>query len=83
MYHCLLDWTRQAVCFTILLRSGTIGVRDGSMDRDVTDRTETEEDMLILDVSDDALERTAIIDQGKALTWAYCTHVWYDCGWPQ
>ena len=53
------------------------------MDRDVTDRTETEEDMLILDVSDDALERTAIIDQEKALTWAYCTHVWYDCGWPQ
>lgn len=36
MYHCLFDWTRQAVCFTILLRSGTIGVRDGSMDRDVT-----------------------------------------------
>lgn len=83
MYHCLFDWTRQAVCFTILLRSGTIGVRDGSMDRDVTDRTETEEDMLILGVSDDALERTAIIDRGKALTWAYCTHVWYDCGWPQ
>jgi hypothetical protein len=53
------------------------------MDRDVTDRTETEEDMLILGVSDDALERTAIIDRGKALTWAYCTHVWYDCGWPQ
>ena len=61
MYHCLLDWTRQAVCFTILLRSGTIGVRDGSMDRNVADRTETEEDMLTLDVSDDALERTAII----------------------
>ncbi len=78
MYHCLLDWTRQAVCFTILLPGGTIGVRDGS-----TDRTETEEDMLTLDVSDDALERTAIIGQGKALTWAYCTHVWYDCGWPQ
>jgi hypothetical protein len=79
MYHCLLDWTRQAV----LLPGGTIGVRDGSMDRDVADRTETEEDMLILDVSDDALERTAIIGQGKALTWAYCTHIWYDCGWPQ
>jgi hypothetical protein len=53
------------------------------MDRNAADRTETEEDMLTLDVSDDALERTAIIGQGKALTWAYCTHVWYDCGWPQ
>ena len=83
MYHCLLDWTRQAVCFTILLPGGTIGLRDGSMDRDVADQTETEEDMLALDVSDDALERTAIIGQGKALTWAYCTHGWYDCGWPQ
>jgi hypothetical protein len=83
MYHCLLDWTRQAVCFTILLPGGTIGLRDGSMDRDVADQTETEEDMLTLDVSDDALERTAIIGQGKALTWAYCTHGWYDCGWPQ
>jgi hypothetical protein len=29
------------------------------MDRNVADRTETEEDMLTLDVSDDALERTA------------------------
>ncbi len=53
------------------------------MDRDVADRTETEGDMLTLDVSDDALERIAIIGQGKALTLALCTHVWYDCGWPQ
>ena len=53
------------------------------MDRNVADRTETEEDMLTFDVSDDALERTAVISQGKALTWAYCTHGWYDCGWPQ
>jgi hypothetical protein len=53
------------------------------MDRDVANRAETEEDMLTLDVSDDALERTAIIGQGNALTWVYCTHAWYNCGWPQ
>ena len=53
------------------------------MDRNAADRTETEEDMLTLDVSDDALERTAIIGQGNALTWVYCTQVWYNCGWPQ
>jgi hypothetical protein len=53
------------------------------MDRDVSDRTETDEDILTLDVPDDALERTAGSADGKALTWVYCTHSWYNCGWPQ
>lgn len=79
----LSAWTRKAACFAILLRDGAIGLRDGSVDRDLVDRAETEEDMLTLDVSDDALERTAIIGQGNALTWVYCTQVWYNCGWPQ
>jgi hypothetical protein len=53
------------------------------MDRDVADQIEIDHDILTLDVSDDALERTALIGEAKALTWMYCTHVWYNCGWPQ
>jgi hypothetical protein len=53
------------------------------MDRDVADQGEIDQDMLTLDVPDDALERTAASGEAKALTWMYCTHVWYNCGWPQ
>ena len=53
------------------------------MDRDVADQIEIDHDILTFDVSDDALERTALIGEAQALTWMYCTHVWYNCGWPQ
>jgi hypothetical protein len=53
------------------------------MNRDIADQIEIDQDILTFDVSDDALERTALIGEAKALTWMYCTHVWYNCGWPQ
>jgi|GraSoiStandDraft_17_1057272.scaffolds.fasta_scaffold1249625_1 hypothetical protein len=37
------------------------------MDRDVADRTETEEDMLTLDVSDDALEPQLLAKEKRLL----------------
>ena len=47
------------------------------------DRAETDEDILTFDVPDDALERAAGVADGGAMTLVYCTHVWYNCGWPQ
>jgi hypothetical protein len=49
------------------------------MDSDLTER---DENILTLDVSDDALERAAGAE-GRAMTVVYCTQVWYNCGWPQ
>jgi hypothetical protein len=53
------------------------------MDRDIADQAEIDQDILTLDVPDDALERVAASAEPRALTWMYCTHVWYNCGWPQ
>jgi hypothetical protein len=53
------------------------------MDTNIGDRAETEEQILIFEISDDVLERTAGTASGTALTWIYCTQVWYNCGWPQ
>ena len=53
------------------------------MDKHVADRVDSDEIILNVDVSDDALERAAGHPQGQAVTWIYCTHVWYNCGWPQ
>jgi hypothetical protein len=53
------------------------------MDGDVADDVETAEDILNCDVSDDVLERTGGSANGTAITWIYCTHAWYNCGWPQ
>jgi hypothetical protein len=53
------------------------------MDSDVSNRAETDEDILTFDVPDDALERAAGVADGRAMTLVYCTHVWYNCGWPQ
>jgi hypothetical protein len=39
------------------------------------------EDILTFDVSDGALERAAVVANGKAITVGYCTH-WYNCNWP-
>jgi hypothetical protein len=41
----------------------------------------TEEDILCVDVPDDALERAAAVAEERAITIVYCTN-FYDCGWP-
>ena len=53
------------------------------MTNDVADSVESDEIILNADVPDDALERAAGSAEGRAITWMYCTHVWYNCGWPQ
>ena len=43
-------------------------------DRDITRVTETDEELLIFDVSDDALERAAgVVDDGHAITMVFGT----------
>jgi hypothetical protein len=49
------------------------------MTSNVSDQTET--DLLTLDVSDDALERTAAVADAQRITVGHCTH-WYTCEWP-
>lgn len=56
---------------------------DGSMNTDISDCVETDELIFNFDVPDDTLERAAGSTEGQAVTWMYCTHVWYNCGWPQ
>ena len=53
-----------------------------SMNADVVDCVESDETILNA-VPDDTLERAAGTVEGQAITWYYCTHVWYNCGWPQ
>ena len=53
------------------------------MNHNVADCVEGDETILNVDVPDDTLERTAGNVDGRAITWIYCTHVWYNCGWPQ
>jgi hypothetical protein len=53
------------------------------MNSDVDDWVESDERILNVDVPDDRLERAAGSVEGGAITWIYCTHVWYNCGWPQ
>jgi hypothetical protein len=52
------------------------------MDSEAIRQTETDDDILSLDVSDDALERASTAEQ-KAFTLVYCTNPWYNCGLPQ
>jgi hypothetical protein len=52
------------------------------MDRRMMGKAEPDEELLTFDVSDDTLERIACAE-GRASTWAYCTHPWYYCPWPQ
>jgi hypothetical protein len=51
------------------------------MDNEENDLAEFDEDILTLDVQDDALERAAVASGGQAVTIGYCTH-WYHCNWP-
>ena len=52
------------------------------MNKEMTSQAEADEEILTFDVSDDTLERAGSTEQ-KAVTWAYCTHPWYYCPWPQ
>lgn len=54
-----------------------------SMTTDVADCVESDEIILNFDVPDVTLERAGANTAGQAVTWMYCTHVWYNCGWPQ
>jgi hypothetical protein len=49
-----------------------------AMDGEVISQTKTDDDILTLDVSDDALERTASTER-QAYTWIYCTGAWQYC----
>jgi hypothetical protein len=62
---------------------GALDLGDGSMNHNVADCVEGDETILNVDVPDDTLERAAGNVDGRAITWIYCTHVWYNCGWPQ
>ena len=52
------------------------------MNKETTRQAEADEEILNFNVPDDALERAASA-AGQAVTWAYCTHPWYYCPWPQ
>ena len=51
-------------------------------DHNVIGQADLDEEILTFDVPDDALERAANAEQ-QVSTWAYCTHPWYYCPWPQ
>jgi len=44
--------------------------------------SEADEDILAVDVPDEALERAASVEQ-QAFTLVYCTHHWHTYDWPQ
>jgi hypothetical protein len=52
-----------------------------SMHSETRELGETGEEILAFDVSDEALERAAVVTDGRAMTIAYCTN-WHECGWP-
>jgi hypothetical protein len=51
-------------------------------ERDITRVAETNEELLIFDVSEDALERSAAVESGRAITWIYSTECSANCGCP-
>jgi hypothetical protein len=75
--------TRQACCFAVLLEVAPKTQGNGSMKNADSNCVESDEIILNVDVPDDMLERAGGSTEGRAITWIYCTHVWYDCGWPQ
>ena len=82
--HPLAILTRQACGFTIVLPvAPTRAYGDAPMNSDRVDCIESDDIICNADVPDEALERAAGVVDGRAVTWIYCTHVWYDCGWPQ
>ena len=51
------------------------------MHSEIRELGETGEDILTIDVPDEAVERAAAVTDGRAMTIAYCTN-WNECGWP-
>ena len=51
-------------------------------DRGVMREAETDEELLIFDVSDDALERASGVTDRQALTLVYGTYIVGNCGCP-
>jgi hypothetical protein len=60
-------------------KAGKGAVGADAMDGEV--KSQADEDVLNFDIPDDILERAANAEQ--AYTWAYCTHPWYYCPYPQ
>jgi hypothetical protein len=52
------------------------------MDNGLISQAESDEEILIFDVPDEALERAASAEP-NAFTVLYCTNDWYSCGLPQ
>ena len=46
------------------------------------DQDRTDERILTYDVSDEALEAAAGVDDRRAITWFYCTQQYWHC-WPE
>jgi hypothetical protein len=53
------------------------------MNEHTSGHADSDEEILRCDISDEALERAGDSGREHAVTWQFCTHVWYDCGWPQ
>jgi hypothetical protein len=51
------------------------------MNNDANSLAEPDVDVLTFDVSDDVLERAAVVTDGQAITIGHCTH-WWHCSWP-
>jgi hypothetical protein len=51
------------------------------MDNDTKSLVENDGDILSFDISDDALERAAVVTDSQAITIGHCTH-WWHCSWP-
>jgi len=75
-----LDLNQGFLCF--VNEAGKFGVTIalwiGAMD---SDAVEADENFLIFEIADDALERAAAVSEVQVTTIGICTH-WYHCSWP-
>ena len=55
--------------------------RGCAMNNDANSLAEPDVDVLTFDVSDDVLERAAVVTDGQGITIGHCTH-WWHCSWP-
>jgi hypothetical protein len=62
------------------LTQSIIGV--DAMGNEAITQAEADDEILGFDITDEVLERAANAEQ-NAFTVVYCTHNWYNCGWPQ
>ena len=64
----------------VLIAPPIIG-NNAMLENDANNLAELGEDILAFDVSDDSLERAAVVTDGQAITIGHCTH-WWHCSWP-